>query len=134
MAVDPARRGDALALGQVAGGTVDKVLRYNAIGQNLLLAIDILQEQVQGSYPLGKTFFQPLPFLRRDDAGNGVKREKPLMKGTIFIDTEFNAVTRQLMIDLLFMSDQFVHPKVLLNTKTGHRRQKAPVPCFYILV
>ena len=95
-------------------------------------AVDVCQEQVEGSDPLGQAPLQPGPLLRRDHPRDGVEREKPLMKGTIFIDTEFNAVTRQLMIDLLFMSDQFVHPKVLLNTKTGHRRQKAPVPCFYI--
>ena len=130
VAVDAARRGDPFALGQIAGGPVDKILRYNAVGQNLLFAVDVFQEQVQGRYPLGKALFQLLPFLGRDDAGNGVKREKPLVKGTVLINAEFDAIARQLMIDLFFMSDQVVHPKVLLNTKTGHRRQKAPVPCF----
>ena len=103
MAVHPFRRHEPFALRQIAAARKHKILRHNAVPDDLFVAVDVLQKQIQCIDPLYKPLVQRAEFLRRNDPGQRVERKKPLLKCAVFVQAEFHAVPCQLVVDGLLM-------------------------------
>ena len=91
MGIDPARRGQPDHLRPVA-----LILQHQRSGdlagaQDLLLAIDIAEEGVEGADPLAQPGGEPVPFGARQDAGDQVEGDQPLRVPTLPIDREGDA-------------------------------------------
>ena len=109
MAVYIFGRGDAFALGQIAGGTVHKLFRHDSIPDNLFVVIDVEDEFVQRRHALDQALLQYFVILFRNLTGNRVKGEQPLIKGSVFVNSEFYTVPGQLFIDLFCVCQQCFH-------------------------
>ena len=81
MDADAIRRVDAdgFPVEVFTGG--DQPARDDAIAQDLLVPVNIVEEPFQGDHPLGDTSLQPRPFGRRDDPGHQIQWEGPLLTG-----------------------------------------------------
>ena len=71
-----------------AGGVAVEVLtrrhqpaRHHAVAQDLLVAVDVVEETLQRAHPLGDAGLQSGPLGRRDHPGNQVQREGALLAG-----------------------------------------------------
>ena len=103
VAVNALGRYKALALRQIAAARKHKILRHNAVPDDLFVAVDVLQKQIQCIDPLYKPLVQRAEFLRCDDPGQRVEWKKPLLKCAVFVQAEFHAIPCQLVVDGLLM-------------------------------
>ena len=67
------------------------------------------KKQVQRKHALLQTALHFSKGRTFDDSRYRIKWEKPLVKFAVFVDTELHAVATQLPVDLVDMSDQFLH-------------------------
>ena len=100
VAVDAAGRGDSLALGEISRAREGKILRDDAVGDDLAVPVHVRQVQIEGADALDEARFERLPGARLDYAGDGVEGEEPLVEGSVLIDAELHAVARELLVDL----------------------------------
>ena len=81
--------------------------RDDAVLQNFLLVINVVQEQVQGRDALGQAAFQVLPFLRRNDARQQVERKNLLRTLRVAIDVEGDALPEKRVVNRLALGLKF---------------------------
>ena len=98
MAVDAARRHDALALGKVSAAREREIGGHNALSDNLLLAIDVGQVRVQRPHALREAFLQAIPHGSLDNARHGVERKQALAELPLLIQAELHAITCELRV------------------------------------
>ena len=72
MCPDAVGRRNTHALLSKVHGLVEKRFRKNAIFNNLLIVIQIVDEHIKGFYALFKPFFYALPFFIWDNARNDI--------------------------------------------------------------
>ena len=89
------RRTDALALGQIAFGGIDKGFGDDVIFKDVLFAVNVGKKQIERFHALSEPLFQVGPFIGLDDAGDGIKGEKLLLELPVFIDSEAHAIAFQ---------------------------------------
>src|ERR1035437_9513154 len=75
MAPDATRRFPTDALFAVGFGGENDLTRHDAVVEDLLLVVKVIDEQVQRVNALLETLFQPAPLDRRDNARHNVERE-----------------------------------------------------------
>jgi hypothetical protein len=75
MDIDVVRNGKPVHFPEEMGAAVDHLAGNDAIFQDELAVIDILEEKIEGFQALADTSFDIAPFGGRDDPGNNVERE-----------------------------------------------------------
>ena len=70
---------DGLAVEMLAGG--DQPARDDAVTQDLLVAVDVVEVCLEGLDALGDATLQPRPLGGRDDSRDLVQRKRPLLTG-----------------------------------------------------
>ncbi len=88
MTPDPARRVEADARLTKALSREHQIGRDDTILKNLLVVINIIDKQIEGTDPLFQTYLQVLPFLRLNDSRNNIKRENLFSLIVITIDVK----------------------------------------------
>ena len=100
--------------------------RNDAVLEDVLPVIDVVQEKIQGGDALGQAAFEVFPFLGGDDAGNEIEGENLFGALLVAIDIESDALTQEgqvhglaLVIELLLGErlEQFAEPAVV---RAGH--------------
>ena len=81
-----------LAVGRVAQ---HQFARHDAVGQDLPVVVDVVQEQVQRAHALDDAGFQRAPFLGGDHARDQVERQDAVDRGGVGIDGEGDAALQQ---------------------------------------
>ena len=86
--------------------------RDDAVLQNFLLVINVVQEQVQRRDALRQAAFQEFPFRRRNDARQQVERENFLRPLCVAIDVERDALAQKCRVHRLPLGVEFrrLHP------------------------
>src|ERR1035437_1389827 len=86
MAPDATRRFPTDALFAVGFGGENDLTRHDAVVEDLLLVVKVIDEQVQRVNALLETLFQPAPLDRRDNARHNVEREDLLHARLLAVD------------------------------------------------
>ena len=73
--------------------------RNDAILEDFLLVIHVVDEAVQGLDPLFKPFFQPDPLVAGNDAGNYIEGKNPLGTLVIAVNVEGDTQLKQSLLD-----------------------------------
>ena len=105
---DAAGRGHAVDLREVAGRGVYVFLRHDAVMDDGLVGVDVLQIGVQGVDALLQALLQLVELVGFDDARHGIVREEPVMVFAVLVDAEAYAVAGQLAVDRLATVYQFM--------------------------
>ena len=106
--VDVVRRTDAMHLPRVLRAGGDQRGRDHAIFQDLLFAVDITEEKVQGLQPLPDACLDQVPFRSSDDPREDVEREDPLDAFVFAVNGEGDALAHeQLRGQLVFLVQVF---------------------------
>ena len=105
---DAAGRGHAVDLREVAGRGVYVFLRHDAVMDDGLVGVDVLQIGVQGVDALLQALLQFVVFVGFDNARHGIVREEPVMVFAVLVDAEAYAVAGQLAVDRLATVYQFM--------------------------
>ena len=85
----------ALHLAAEVLAAVDQLARHDAVGQDLRVVIDVLQEQVQRGDALGQAALEHVPLGGGDDPGNQVVGEDPLGALAAAVDGEGDALVQE---------------------------------------
>jgi hypothetical protein len=86
--VDPPGRLDADHLAPQVARREDEVLRDDALRQDPLGALEVAEEQVERTDPLGEPVLHVGPLVGRDDARDEVEREDSVGAGIVPVDRE----------------------------------------------
>ena len=78
VAVDAARRADAVRLAGERGAGDDQLPRHDAVVDDLAPVVDVVDEAVQRADPLGQAALDRRPLRRRDHPRHEVQRERPV--------------------------------------------------------
>ncbi len=89
---------DALHLGPVIGIAQHQLGRHDAVLQDLLIVIDVVQEQIDRLHPLDHPGLDRLPFVRGDHARDHVKGQDAVDRIAFGIDREGDAEIEQLAL------------------------------------
>ncbi len=100
------RHEKAAHLTSIRGGAQHQLPWRDAIGQNLLVAIDVGQEEVQGAQSLGQPRFDLCPLGRVDDAREEVRRDDPLGRAFGAVDREGDALQQKGLLKRLLPVSQ----------------------------
>ncbi|OIQ76465.1 hypothetical protein GALL_418550 [mine drainage metagenome] len=79
----------------------DEVFGDDVGAQDVAAVVDVAQEHVEREHPLLETFFEDGPFFRRQDPGDHVERDQPLLGFGIAIDRKGNADPAEQQLRLL---------------------------------
>ena len=86
------RHGDAAHFAAVLGATAHHVGRNHTVVDDACLPVDILQKAVQGRQALRQADFKMFPLGGRQDPGQTVDRDNPLVGFGIPVDSEGDAL------------------------------------------
>jgi len=87
---------DADDLAPEVAGADDEAAGHDAIVQDLLVVVDVVDEAVEGFHALGEAGFDDRPFVRRDEAGDGIEGEDAFRAlGRIRVDGEGYALMEE---------------------------------------
>ncbi len=89
------RHEQAAHLAAVGGRAQHQLARDDAVGQDLLVAIDVGQEQVQRLHPLDQPGLDPRPLVAGDDPRQKVGGDDPFGGGFRAIDGEGDALQQE---------------------------------------
>ena len=103
----PAGRRHAVDLRIVAGGRVHEFLGYDAVMDDALLRIDVLQVGVERVDTLLETSLQLVELIRFDDARNRIVGEQTILVDAVLMHAEAHAVAAQFAVDPLTPRHQF---------------------------
>ena len=73
-------------------GFPDDLFRDDAVPQNILLVINVVEEKVQRRNPLNETALHFVPLVSRDDSRKQVEWENSLRPLVVVIDCEGDAL------------------------------------------
>ena len=91
VAADASRHGEADQFAHEARRREHDVAGDNALAQDPLLAVDVLQEEVERGHPLPEAPLQVRPLAAVDDAWDQVEREELLDPAVVLVDRERDA-------------------------------------------
>ena len=95
-----------MALLAVGGRGEDHVGRNDAVLEDLLLVIDVVDERVEGVDALLQAALDVVPFGRRDDARHQVEGEDALGAGRVAVDVEGDAHLQQQALGGVLVAQQ----------------------------
>ena len=72
-------------LGPVLRVVDDEIGRHDTGAQNVLPVVHVVNEPVERRDPLHQPLLHAGPFVRRNDPGDQIKRDEPLVAGTAFV-------------------------------------------------
>src|SRR5258706_15616226 len=81
--------------------------RNDAVFQNFLLVINVVQKKIQRRDPLHESAFEKLPFLRRNDARHQIKGEDFLGACRVSINVEGYSLAQKSEINRLALVFEF---------------------------
>ena len=87
----------------------NKVSGNDAIFQNFLPMVNIVQKGIEGRYALLNAIVQPLPLRRRDDARDHVERQDPVYGFILGIDSKRDAEVEEFLVGFLGARNQFAN-------------------------
>ena len=70
----------------------DDLLGNDAVAENILRVIDVVQEQIERGDSLDEAALDEVPFLRGNDARHEVERENALRSLVVVVDREGDAL------------------------------------------
>ncbi len=91
----------------------DQFLRHHAVGQDLLRAVDVVQEGVDRLHPLHQPFGQAGPFGCGEDARHDIEGDDPLCGFFLAIDGKGDAELAEGGLGLLLPAVQFGERRIL---------------------
>src|SRR5690606_30211879 len=76
-------------------------LRDDARAHDLTIAVDVPEKGVERLHPLLEPVREPAPFVGREDAGNNVEGDEPLLRRLLAVDGEGDADAAEQKLRLL---------------------------------
>ncbi len=70
----------------------DQIGGKNAVFQDLLVVIEVIEQQVQRGHPLNDAGLDVAPFLGRDQAGDRIERQDPVDRAGLRVDRKGDPV------------------------------------------
>jgi hypothetical protein len=107
VAPDASGRVEADALFSKRPCRADEVARHDAVLQDFLLVINVVDEKVESVDPLLQPTLDTLPLMRLDDARHDVERKDPLRSGAIAVDVERDPHVEQCALCCLLPAKEF---------------------------
>ncbi len=101
------RHEEAAHLAAVGGRAEDQVARHDAVGQDLLLAVDVGEEEVERAQPLGQARLDLRPLRRRNDARKEIGRDDPFGRALGAVDGEGDALQQEGLLERPLAIGQF---------------------------
>ncbi len=112
--VNSARHFNADHLAQKMFAGINKRAGNLPVGKNALLAVHILQKQIQRDDPLREAAFDSLPFGIRDDAGNQIEGKQALGSTPVAVHSEGDSLKKEGKVGVL---------AALFKLRRHHRRR-----------
>ena len=99
----------------------------DAVLDDLLVVVDVVDEQVQRADPLLEAALDPVPFGGRDDPRDDVERKDPLGAGAVAVDVERDPHVQQRALGRLLAAQQLAvrHRLDQLDQRPGGRSRLA---------
>ena len=107
MAPHATRRIQSLTDLAITAGTQYQLARNHPVLQNLLLMVDVIDEQIQRADALRQPPFDPVPFVRTDDARNDVEGKDLLRTLRVAVDAEGDPHAKQHALGRQLAPSQF---------------------------
>ena len=114
MRVDAARHVDADHLAPEVAARQDQRAGHDAVLEDPLRAVDVLQEQIQRDHALREPALDAIPFRPRHDARHQVEGEQPLGAEAVVVDGEGDALKQKRQVG---------QAPALLELRRPHLRQ-----------
>ncbi len=95
------RRIDADHLAAKVPGAEDELGRNDAVAQDALAVVDVLEEEVERPHALDHAALEHVPLGAGDDPGNEVEREDPLDRVLVPVHGEADALVEERLAHLL---------------------------------
>src|SRR5438105_4135353 len=95
MDADAARRADSAQVGAVAGGPLDELGEHRLLGQNFLLAVDIVEKGPERAQALLEAALEPAPVVLGDEARQQAERKDLFGAARVAVDRERDPLLEQ---------------------------------------
>ena len=119
MDVDVARHRRAHELAAEERSLVDQPRIDDAIAEDVLIVVDVLEEEIQRGQALHQSLLDVLPFAGRDDARHRVHRPDPLDALFLPVDGEADAVLQHGQIGHRLAAAELLRGRGRAGDETG---------------